>query len=83
MNKKWTREEVELFDMGLSNKEIAEKTGRSVQAVRMKKYNMGVSPKRLEESEMPHKAPGELMQQQTKELRIWVLCKKLGIKIFG
>ena len=76
--RKWTKEEVRLFNAGLSDKEIAERTGRTLKAVKMKKSRLVENPR-----DYPKETPGELMNETTKLSRIYALCKKLGVKLFG
>ena len=77
MKKRWTNEEVKLFEQMFTDREIAAMTGRTLKAVKMKRYNLGLNAK-----DDPT-TPGDLMEQKTKEWRILALCKKLGVKLFG
>lgn len=74
----WTEKEIELLNSKMTDREIAEKTNRSLKAVRMKRYRM-----KKESEIMPKETPGDLMDDTTKEIRILTLCKKLGVKLFG
>jgi len=77
MKKRWTNEEVRLFEQMFTDREIAAMTGRTLKAVQMKRYNLGLNAKE------DTTTPGDLMAQETKEWRILSLCKRLGVKLFG
>ena len=79
----WTEEEVNLIKAGLSAKEIAEKTGRTENAVWAKKKNLKKTGFFVKEVEYLRIPPGEALSQEEKEIRLMLLAKKMGLRIGG
>ena len=82
MENRWTKDEIELVYTDMTNEEIAKQIGRSVGAVREKRYRMTghkVPPCQVVEKETPKMANGN----KDKEWRLIALAKKLGVKLFG
>ena len=51
MSKKWTVDEINLLDSGLTSKEIAEAINRTITAVRVKKYYVNLSEQKRKEKQ--------------------------------
>lgn len=86
MSIKWTAEEELLIQKNLSNKEIAEITGRTVRAVKEKRYKMtGHCEARVKEwdDNEVHRSPASLETVETRIDKIKALARKLGVKLFG
>ena len=82
MNKLWSIDEMNLLVSGLSDEEISEKTGRTIRAIRLKRYKMTghcVSEK-LDETRTYSAVTDPL---ETRIERIKALAKRLGVKLLG
>jgi len=87
MSEKWTAEEKKLLKTNMTTEQIAEATGRTMEAVRRARYTytghsveegkgQTTSEERLFEAERRY-------HKVQKEQRIIALCKQLGVRIGG
>lgn len=86
--KKWTEEETILLWTDMTNEEISKKTGRSMDAVRTKRFNLTghyTTPSETKRRKYIHVTPvtNALLDEQMKRNRIIVLAKKIGVRIKG
>lgn len=75
MKNTWTEEEVALLSSGLSDKEIAEKIGKSAKAVYMKRRRVDGEVKSMEDYAK--------IEKKTKINSLKKMAKRLGVKLFG
>jgi len=75
MNNYWTENEVALFDKGLSNEEIANITGRSHAAIRMKRSRLSQESQRKREYVE--------IEKKSKINSIKAMAKRLGVRLCG
>lgn len=75
MKSTWTEEEVALLSSGLSDKEIAEKIGKSAKAVYMKRRRVDGEVKSMEDYAK--------IEKKTKINSLKKMAKRLGVKLFG
>ena len=86
--KKWTENETMLLWTELTNKEICEQTGRTMDAVRTKRFNVTghyTTPSETKRRKYIHVTPvnNALIDKQTKVNRIIAMANKLGVRIKG
>lgn len=77
-SKKWTETEIDYFRQGLSDVEIANKTGRTALAVVLKRRRLGVNTQGAEDTVVP---PCLLMLREEKIERIHKLAERYGVKL--
>lgn len=85
--KKWTADEIALLKTDMSNADIAQETGRSIDSVRKKRFEVTghyttVLLKR-DAYKKTTQVNAEYLDQVAKEGRIIVLAKRLGVRIKG
>lgn len=74
--KRWTDDEKRLLRSNMTSEEIAEKTGRSLKAVRSRRYEYTGHTNCDEFVPMR-----EFVSKEVGEARILYLCRKLGIRL--
>lgn len=87
-SKEWKKEEIDLLFSDLSNGEIAIRTGRSIEAVRTKRYVITGSHVEPARSGSKHNLisnvpPYQLATPEYKVLRIKDLAKRIGVRLEG
>lgn len=85
MNDVRSDEEIALLYTDMTNQEIEQKTGRSRNAVRKKRYQKThhyVELKRQRELEYNF-TPKPFVSEYNKQARIIALAQKLGVKLYG
>ena len=84
MTNYWTEAEIYWLYTGLSDKEIAEKIGRSVKAIRKKRYEITGHYVEIERQRDNNPEPKRFEYSRIyKEARILSFAKKLGVKLYG
>lgn len=85
--KKWTADEIALLKTDMTNAEIAQETGRTLESVKNKRGKVtGHYTSLLEIRDAYKKTPqvhAEYLDQTAKDGRIIVLAKRLGVRIKG
>ncbi len=82
---RWKKKEIELFNKGYSNRQIADMTGRSMRAVETKRHFVNVGDVGYDEAEDETVTynPFAGLTKRQKEERIIMLAQRLGVKIGG
>lgn len=81
IGKMWTSSEYKLLARGLSDKEIAEKTGRTENAVYKKRRRLNDEGWDVPEGQFARIPPGASLSSIEKIQRINSLAKKYGIRL--
>lgn len=86
--KKWTEEETILLWSDMTNEEISEKTGRTMDAVRTKRFNLTghytpSDARKGRKAVYVSPVHSEYEDQRTKTNRIIVMASKMGVRIKG
>lgn len=82
--KKWTRDEINICLEDIPEEEVMERTGRTLEAVRTKRYQLMKHYKskcERREDDTPISSQPEIMTEQDKINRIYLLAEKLGVKL--
>ena len=80
----WTKEELDICRENIPEEEVMKRTGRTLEAVRTKRYQLTGHHKAKCESEYyepPVCCQPEIMTEQDKINRIYLLAEKLGVKL--
>lgn len=80
-DRRWTKQEIDLFEQGLSDTEIVLKTGRTAYAVLQKRRRLKENAPDEEEVEYFRIPPCSKMTQAEKELRILNLAERYGVRL--
>ena len=86
MSKLWTLEEELMIKNGMSNEEVAQRTGRTIKAIEQKRYRLTghcVPPERVWTADEVRRSPASFDTKETRIDRIKALARKLGVKLFG
>ena len=83
MSRRWTLKEIELFGRGLSDREIARKTGRTLKAIQTKKTHIKAGDLVYEKEYPVHYNPYRDLTELQKIDRINNLKEKYGVKLKG
>ena len=79
--KYWSEEEIKMLKT-MSDEEIVEITGRTLKAVKMKRYREG-GHYIAEDRDRIYRPQSAYESKETRIAKIIMLAKKLGVKLFG